>query len=319
MSPPEPDSEIGSVELHRSAKIVFSIRHWNGQPYAHVRKFVSTARYEGWTKSGLVMARDVLTEVMESLVRLQAEVPGTQEHAFARIARSGGREIVISIVPPNDLNALPAVDVREYSNTPEYTGPTKKGIRFSWDKLPHVIRLLQLQAKQLRECEPTEPTTPPAPTPPPGGKEPLTGTPSTRDDIFHRLLPEGPKDFPRDFLEGEVATDTVIDLPPEPIEVAQQPDGTYVVRSPFGFFHPVRNSAEGNLIVYAHLRGHRTVHLPHEMIAVFRAVTGYKNYLHQLRHSLIQAYERKSGYRPMAEHQAKEVFREYGLPWIESS
>jgi hypothetical protein len=49
------------------------------------------------------------------------------------------------------------------------------------------------------------------------------------------------------------------------------------------------------------------------MIEVFRAVKAYENYLRDLRHALLKAYERKSGHRPMAEHQTREVFKSYGL------
>jgi len=57
--------------------------------------------------------------------------------------------------------------------------------------------------------------------------------------------------------------------------------------------------------------------MPTVMIEVFRAVKVYENYLRDLRHALLKAYERKSGHRPMAEHQTKEAFKFYGLPWVE--
>ena len=53
------------------------------------------------------------------------------------------------------------------------------------------------------------------------------------------------------------------------------------------------------------------------MIVIFRTVKKYENYLRELRRSLMQAYERKSGHRPMAEHHTKDVFRNLGLPWVE--
>ena len=68
---------------------------------------------------------------------------------------------------------------------------------------------------------------------------------------------------------------------------------------------------------YASFRGQRVVSVPMEMIEVFRAVKAYENCLRDLRHTLLQAYERKSGHRPMAEHQTREVFKSFGLPWVE--
>jgi hypothetical protein len=58
--------------------------------------------------------------------------------------------------------------------------------------------------------------------------------------------------------------------------------------------------------------------MPNVMIEIFRAVKAYENYLREVRHALLQAYQRKSGYRPVAEHQAKEAFKAMGLPWLET-
>ena len=47
------DNVVGSIQLQPSTRLVFSVGWWKGQPYAHMRKFVATARYEGPTKSGI--------------------------------------------------------------------------------------------------------------------------------------------------------------------------------------------------------------------------------------------------------------------------
>jgi hypothetical protein len=59
------------------------------------------------------------------------------------------------------------------------------------------------------------------------------------------------------------------------------------------------------------------VAIPTETFSVFRTVKAYENYLRELRSAMLKAYERKSGHRPMAEHQAREAFKSFGLPWIE--
>jgi hypothetical protein len=130
------------------------------------------------------------------------------------------------------------------------------------------------------------------------------------------LLPQGPKAFPGEFLEGVKQT-VNLELPAEPISVVVLPGGKYTVESNLGFRHDVRNPAEGNFIYYAHLRGLKAAPVPTVMIEVFRAVKAYENYLRDLRHALLKAYERKSGHRPMAEHQTREAFKSYGLPWVE--
>jgi len=312
---------LGTVSLGPSAKLAFSLQNWKGRQLAHVRKFVSTAKYEGFTKSGLAMPGEVLVGVFEALVRLQAEVPGIQGQQYARVTKRGEVDIVISTVPPDDVKALPSVDVREFLDTPAYSGPTKKGIRFGWDKLPEVITLLQTLASRMGKEAKSEPVLFPEARPKwvKDAEEASQTKPSSRDAVLTALLPGGPKAFPADFLDDRKPKVTKLELPAEPIEVAQQSDGKYVVRSHFGFCHAVRNATEGNFILYANLRGQRTVPVPQEMIAIFRAVKAYENYLRELSHSLIQVYERKSGHRPMAEHQAKEIFRSFGLPWVGQS
>jgi hypothetical protein len=284
---------------------------------AHVRKFVSGAKYEGPTKAGLVMGGDVLMSVIEVLTRLRAEVPGAENKQFAKVHKGGDTDIIVSVIPPDDLKSLPSVDVREYVDAENYTGPTKKGVRFAWDKLPEFIGILETQARQLGGTAKSQPVLFPEARPGWVQQAEKAGTDKkpSGDSVLQELLPEGPKDFPGEFLGGKKAVK--LELPAEPVSVVAIPGGGHAVQSDFGFRHDVRNPAEGNFVYYAFLRGHRTVSIPTEMIEIFRAVKAYENYLRDLRHALLQAYERKSGHRPMAEHQTKEVFKSHGLPWVE--
>lgn len=79
----------------------------------------------------------------------------------------------------------------------------------------------------------------------------------------------------------------------------------------------MRNPTEGSFLIYAQLRGLRMASVPREMIVVFRAVKGYENYIRELQRSLLLAYERHTGNRAVAEHQAKLALKEHGLPWLE--
>lgn len=316
--PSEADNVVGTIQLTHSTSLVFSVRPWKGRLLAHVRKFVSGPKYEGPTKAGLAMGGDVLVSVIEALTRLNAEVPGVDERQFAKVHKGGDTDIVVTVIPPDDLKALPSVDIREYVDAESYTGPTKKGVRFPWDKLAEFIGILQTQARQLGGAEKAQPVL--FPEARPGwvkqAEEAGTDEKPSGDSVLHELLPEGPKDFPGEFLNGGEKT-AKLELPSEPVSVVVLPGGGYAVQSDFGFRHEVRNPTEGNFIYYTYLRNHRTVSVPTEMIDIFRAVKAYENYLRNLKHALLQAYERKSGHRPMAMHQTKEVFKSHGLPWVE--
>ena len=62
------------------------------------------------------------------------------------------------MIPSENLKALPSVDVREHVSNANYTGPTQKGVRFSWEKLPEFIGILEKQAEQLSETTKSQPT-----------------------------------------------------------------------------------------------------------------------------------------------------------------
>jgi hypothetical protein len=312
------DTVIGEISLHASARLVFSIGSWKGRELAHIRKFLSIERYDGPTKSGMAMTVEVLLQVIEALIRLQTEVPGIGEKEFDRIAKTGAKEIIIHTVSPEDSQALPGVDIREYLETSRYTGPTKKGIRFSWDKLPEVIGLMQIQARRLEEHGNHQPTLfiDVKPKQILQAEEANPAEAALQDSVIAKVFPKGPKKFPQDFLSGQEGELIEVDLPPDQLEVVSIGDGKYEVRSPHGFRHAVRNPVEGNYLCYAGLHGESVVQVPQEMFPVFQVVTAYKKYLREQGQSLVREYERKCRHRPLAQHQAKEVFRRFGLPWI---
>ena len=114
-------------------------------------------------------------------------------------------------------------------------------------------------------------------------REALTGQTGEVDDpVIASVLPNGPKAFPRDFLDGNIGSAHAIELPEEQLTFRQLADGACVVESHFGFRLDVRNETEGMFIVHAHGRGARTLDLPEKMIRLFKAVKGYRGYLRDL-------------------------------------
>jgi hypothetical protein len=256
--------------------------------------------------------------VIDALTRLKAEAPGAKEKQFAQVHKAGNTDIIVTVIPPDDLKALPSVDVREYVDGETYTGPTKKGVRFAWGKLTEFSGLLETQARHSGSCEKSQPVlfADAHPSWVKDAERAGSDTGQGSDSVLQELLPEGPRAFPREFLDGVKKTENLV-LPVEPISVVVLPGGKHAVQSDLGFRHDVRNPTDGNFLYYAHLRGLRAVPVPTTMIEVFRAVKAYENYVRDLRQALLKAYERKSGHRPMAEHQTREAFKSYGLPWVE--
>ncbi len=143
----------------------------------------------------------------------------------------------------------------------------------------------------------------------------LTGQTGEVDDpVIASALPQGPKTFPSDFLDGDISSGQTIDLPEEPLTFRQLADGSCVVESHFGFRIEVRNETEGMFIVHAHGRGARTLRLPEKMIHLFKAVTAYRGYLRDLWQDLYRAYGRECGDRAAAYSHVKTAFETLGLP-----
>src|SRR5262249_12871296 len=95
----------------------------------------------------------------------------------------------------------------------------------------------------------------------------LTGQTGEVDDpVIAAALPNGPRAFPKDFLDGDIGSTQAIELPEEQLTFRQLPGGACVVESHFGFRLDVRNETEGMFIVHAHGRGARTLDLPEKMI-----------------------------------------------------
>jgi len=143
----------------------------------------------------------------------------------------------------------------------------------------------------------------------------LTGQTGEVDDpVIASVLPNGPKAFPKHFLDGDIGSAHTIELPEEQLTFRQQADGACVVESHFGFRVDVRNETEGMFIIHAHGRGARTLDLPEKMIHLFKAVTGYRGYLRDLWQDLYRAYGRECGDRAAAYSHTKTAFETLGLP-----
>ena len=52
-------------------------------------------------------------------------------------------KLVFSVRRKNDDIGLPYVDIRIFINSPEYTGPTKKGINFALERLDEFQKLVE--------------------------------------------------------------------------------------------------------------------------------------------------------------------------------
>ena len=120
------DQIIGEIPIGKSMKLSFSLSEWRGQSFATVRKFITTQKYSGATKSGLVMDKRLLREVTGALSELEHTLPAQTEQEIKRIPKYDTDYIRIATLPAEDDENLPAVDLREFVDSPTYQGPTKR-------------------------------------------------------------------------------------------------------------------------------------------------------------------------------------------------
>jgi len=308
------DREIGYIELTATTRIIFAVGSWKGQSRAGIRKFVTSAKYAGPTKSGMSLDGATVVQLLAALRALQATIPTNDPNQHVSVGKTRDWEIRIAIVPPDEDSRLPSVDIREFVDTSTYVGPTKKGVRFSWDKLKQFSQLAEVLVQQLGVAASSETTLFPDMKP-----QWVTDAKETLGAGEHKPAPNGfdpasIKSFPAAFLPVGKFEVEPIKLPSSPLQIGQDRSAHYFVTDDSGFHRPVRNEVEGKFFLYSQRCGATELSLPKEMIKVFSAVAGYEKYCRELRNKLIRDFEARSRNRALAEHMAQETMQNYGLP-----
>lgn len=311
---------IGRIILGSSAELVFSIYTRSGQSYASVRKFQTTGRYTGPTKSGIMLRLDCLEEVMSELKRFRKKISQFREGEVGRVKKSRDSEMVIQVVESSSGSGVYRLDIREHIDSDTYQGWTKKGIRFDFDKLDKVLELFGQQAALLSNVDPSGTELFCSGNKDESGKR-SNGTNSNMstlglDDVVSQVVPHGPKKFPDDFYRTP-KTGKKVELPPEPLELGPRHSGKQAIVSNLGFVYETSNPAVAKFLYYAHLNGQQNVWLPPKPIDVFKAVKQYEKYLRGLHKSLLEAYYRGTGHKYTAEQLVRQAFRFLHLPWLE--
>jgi len=310
------DVTIGTVSLSATSSLVFSVGEWKSRYFAKVRKFITTQRYQGPTKSGFSLNKSLLQELISALSSLEMTIPPQEEREFKTIEKGDTEYICIATLPAENADDLPLVDVREYVDTSSYQGPTKRGIRFRWNLLPEVSACLREQAKVMSENEKRQPSlfeTETFET----EKELEESAGRSGEKAVRELVGEDPKRFPDNFLDGSAEKGACMELPEERLYLEQDSGGLYLLKTSEGAFSKVRNPAEANFIIYAQLGGHRYVTLPKEMLQVFKTVKAYENYVRGLRSRLVSKILKRACQQSVADYEADKLLHELGMPKLE--
>src|SRR2546426_1065520 len=120
------DREIGFVELTATTRIIFSVGSWKGKSRGSIRQFIASDKYSGPTRSGLSLDGATVVQLLAALRALHSTVPTKDQNQHISVVKTRDWEISIAIIPADEDSALPSIDIREFVETPSYTGPTKK-------------------------------------------------------------------------------------------------------------------------------------------------------------------------------------------------
>ncbi len=309
------DRELGFVELTATTRIIFSVGSWKGQSRGSIRKFIASDKYTGPTKSGMSLDGATLAQLLAALRSLQSTVPTSDPNQFVSVGKTRDWEIRIAIIPPDEDSRLPSVDIREFVETVRYTGPTKAGVRFGWDKLKQFTQLAEVLVQQLGVAATSETSLFPDMQQPKW----VADAKQTVGAAENKPAPHGfdaasLRNFPDGFLpDGKLEVENLT-LPTDRLKIAQDRNGHYFVTDDSGFHRQVRNEVEGKFFLYAQQRGVTELRLPKEMFKVFSAVANYEKYCRELRQKLVRDYESRSRNRTLAEHMARETLNAHGLP-----
>jgi hypothetical protein len=309
-----PDHEIGFIELTATTRIIFAIGPWKGQARGSIRKYVTTEKYAGPTKSGMSLDGAIIFQLLAALRAIQSTVPTNNPNQFVAVGKTRDWEIRIGIIPPDGDSKLPSVDIREFVETVRYTGPTKAGVRFPWNKLKQFTQLVEVLVQQLGATVASEPTLFPESQP-----KWVNEVAQSVGAVEHKSAPHdfdatSLKAFPDAFLPDGKFDAENLTLPPDRFKLGQDRDGHHFVTDESGFHRQVRNEVEGKFLLYAQQRGNTELRLPKEMFKVFSAVAGYERYCRELRQKLVRDLEMRSRNRALAEHMAQETLQTHGLP-----
>ena len=136
----KPLKEVGSIAASSTSELRFYIDEFRGRRYASIRRFLKSPRYTGPTRSGVTMDAELLQSVLDSLKDHSADPAAAKEAELGRFARRPGVELVVRIQIYKDR---PGIDIREWLETDQYKGWSKKGVRIPFEKMTELVQHLR--------------------------------------------------------------------------------------------------------------------------------------------------------------------------------
>ena len=136
--------EVGVLPSTEGSEIKFSIDEYRGYKYGSIRKYLKRDSYSGPTRAGITMSKDIVSGVLNSLLKLSKATPPGDELELGKFAKRPGLSVVARITV---YQGSTGIDLREWQEDVAYRGWTKRGIRLPFEQLDEITAYL----KKMRE------------------------------------------------------------------------------------------------------------------------------------------------------------------------
>jgi type I restriction-modification system DNA methylase subunit len=140
-------------------------------------------------------------------------------------------------------------------------------------------------------------------------------------EVIEEFLPNGPKRFPKDFLDPSVKADKMkeVSLPDETLRLGNYFFGEQEVITDNGFVYKAKNPVEAKYLIYSQRPGVKKVLVPTETMPLFKTVKNYENYLRYLKDEMAKALLNRTLDQQMAERLLNQILEENRLLEISSA
>lgn len=294
---------VGTIPLGKNRELHFLVTSFRGKLITHIREYLKTPGYTGYTRRGIVFN----TNTLESIINMLNGLPSTQninyEQEIGKISKNSITDIVVRLIKQKEIYYL---DIREHIRSDNYEGWTKKGVRIplkAYDEIKAFIHSCHdaIRGKLNKHVQ----------------RDPIIMVGST-DSSLEELLGDKLLNFPGDFIEAAAQHElTEICLPKEPLKLGIFRKGVQYVVDDADFVLKLRNEVEAKYVIYAQLRGATSVNIPQKMFAIFRAVKKYEKYAREIKKKLIDLYKAQNHSYIVAKNKARLNFQKAGIPWLE--
>jgi len=146
-----------------------------------------------------------------------------------------------------------------------------------------------------------------------GAKEPKSDDEDLIELILEEIAPDGPKQFPDDFLDNKDCTDFYeVELPGTQLHLA--PLSKTIITSPKGYFrYQAKHPPEAKYILYAHNVGSKKVKILRDNLILFKTVKTYEKYCDEMIRRAFELFLEFTYDETKAEELTNKIARRLGL------